>query len=51
MKAALVVLVVATAALAVPMQWLELEKATTITKTSRLGDVFTFCSKGARKTT
>ena len=51
MKAALVVLVVVTVAVAVPMrmEWLELEKARPITKTARLGDVFSFCSEFARK--
>lgn len=45
MRAALVVLAVAAAAVAVPLQWLELEKAQTITKGSRLGDIYTLCSE------
>ena len=48
MKATLLVLVVAAAAaMAVPVQWLELGRATSLHKTSRLGDVFTFCSEPA----
>ena len=45
MKAAVLVLVVVAAAVAVPMQWLELEKARTITKGPRLGEVYSFCSE------
>ena len=66
MKAALTVLVVATAAIALavlvmntaavvlPMQRVELEKARPIPKTARLGtrlgDVYTFCSELEKKT-
>lgn len=45
MRAALAVLAVAAVAVAVPLQWLELEKAQTITKGSRLGDIYTTCSE------
>ena len=49
MKAALLILVVAAAAVAVPVQWLELEKAATISKgPARLGDVYKFCSESTR---
>ena len=48
MKAALLILVVAAAAVAVPVQWLELEKAVTISKgPARLGDIYSFCSKSS----
>ena len=48
MKAALLILVVAAAAVAVPVQWLELEKAATISKgPARLGDIYKTCSESS----
>ena len=44
MKAAVLLMVVVVAAVAVPIQWLELESAKTLHKSSRLGDVYSFCS-------
>ena len=38
------VLVAIGAAVALPMQWLELEHAKTLHKSSRLGEVYKFCS-------
>ena len=49
MKAAVLLMVVVAAAVAVPIQWLELEPAKTLHKSSRLGDVYSFCSKLRRK--
>ncbi|CAI8027760.1 Putative phosphatidylglycerol/phosphatidylinositol transfer protein DDB_G0278295 [Geodia barretti] len=44
-EAALLVLVAIGAAVALPMQWLELEHAKTLHKSSRLGEVYKFCNK------
>ena len=46
MKAAVVLVLVVTAAVAIPVQWLELESAKTLQndQTTRLGDVYEFCS-------
>ena len=42
-SALLILLVVAAAA---PLQWLELEKSTAVTKQhTRLGDIYSFCSE------
>ena len=43
-EAALLMLVAIGAAVALPMQWLELEHAKTLHKSSRLGEVYKFCS-------
>ena len=44
MKAAVVLVVVVAAAVAIPVQWLELESAKSLQK-GRLGDVYKNCSK------
>ena len=46
MTSALLILLVVAAAMAAPLQWLELEKSTAVTKQhTRLGDIYSFCSE------